>query len=78
MVAACLPVERRLPSAGGRGCALADSERVLGADNPGTLTARINLGGAYQAAGRLGKAIPLFERTLTDADRVWAPTTQAR
>jgi Tetratricopeptide repeat len=49
---------------------LADSERVLGADHPDTLTSRHNLAGAYQAAGRLEEAIPLYERTLADRERV--------
>ena len=33
---------------------LTDSERVLGADHPNTLTSRNNLAYAYQTAGRLG------------------------
>ena len=49
---------------------LADSERVLGADHPDTLTSRDNLAGAYQAAGLLEEAIPLYERTLADSERV--------
>ncbi len=43
---------------------------MLGADHPDTLTSRNNLAGAYQAAGRLGEAIPLFEQTLADRERV--------
>jgi len=31
---------------------LADRERVLGGDHPGTLSSRSNLASAYQAAGR--------------------------
>ena len=34
----------------------ADQERVLGADHPGTLSSRGNLGLAYQAAGRTAEA----------------------
>ena len=37
---------------------------------PNTLTSRNNLALAYQDAGRLAEAIPLFERTLTDLERV--------
>jgi hypothetical protein len=43
---------------------------VLGADHPDTLTSRNNLAGAYESAGDLGRAIPLFEQTLTDRTRV--------
>ena len=45
-----------------------------------SLSCRYNLAQAYLAAGRLDEAIPLFERTLTDAERVLGgthPTTQA-
>ena len=49
---------------------LPDSERVLGADHPDTLTSRNNLAGAYASAGRLDEAIPLSERTLADRERV--------
>ncbi|MFI6906183.1 tetratricopeptide repeat protein [Nonomuraea sp. NPDC050394] len=49
---------------------LTDSERVLGADHPDTLTARNNLAGAHYTAGDLRRAIPLFEATLTDSERV--------
>ena len=45
-------------------------QRVLGADHPHTLTSRGNLAGAYQAAGDLGWAIPLYEQTLADSVRV--------
>ncbi|MFD4743236.1 tetratricopeptide repeat protein, partial [Streptomyces virginiae] len=44
--------------------------RVLGADHPDTLTSRNNLAGAYESAGDLGRAIPLYEQTLTDTVRV--------
>ena len=57
----------------------ADCERVLGADHPGTLAARFNLAYAYESAGRLGEAIPLYERTLADSERVLGadhPNTQ--
>ncbi|MFF1803929.1 tetratricopeptide repeat protein, partial [Streptomyces virginiae] len=44
--------------------------RVLGEDHPDTLTSRNNLASAYRAAGDLGRAIPLYEQTLTDRTRV--------
>jgi hypothetical protein len=37
---------------------------------PDTLNSRDNLASAYQAAGDLGRAIPLFEEVLADATRV--------
>ena len=46
--------------------ALADRLRVLGADHPDTLGSRNNLAYAWQAAGDLGRAIPLYEQTLAD------------
>ena len=59
------------------GIALADvvkaSERVLGPDHPGTLASRGNLANAYQSAGDLARAIPLYEATLTDSERVLGP-----
>ena len=48
----------------------ADCERVLGADHPGTLAARFNLAYAYESAGRLGEAIPLYEQVLAGRERV--------
>ncbi|MCF1511698.1 tetratricopeptide repeat protein [Streptomyces glomeratus] len=42
----------------------------LGEDHPDTLASRNNLAGAYRAAGDLGRAIPLYEQTLTDSRRV--------
>ncbi|OLZ55184.1 hypothetical protein BS329_03930 [Amycolatopsis coloradensis] len=62
------------------GHTLADSERVLGPDHPNTLTSRNNLAGAYQAAGDVGRAIPLYEAALADSERVLGPdhpTTRA-
>ena len=49
---------------------LADSERVLGADDQDTLRSRNNLAMSYQAAGRTAEAISLLERTLADCERV--------
>jgi tetratricopeptide (TPR) repeat protein len=59
--------------------ALADRQRVLGADHPQTLTSRNNLAYAYQSAGDLGRAIPLYEQALADTVRVLGadhPTTK--
>ncbi|OEJ56616.1 hypothetical protein BGM19_38950 [Streptomyces agglomeratus] len=44
--------------------------RVLGNDHPDTLAFRTNLAHAYQAAGDLGRAIPLHESAMTDCIRV--------
>ena len=53
---------------------VADTERVLGPDHPGSLAARGNLATAYRVAGRLDEAIPLYERTLADTERVLGET----
>ena len=37
------------------------------------MASRGNLAGAYQAAGRLSEAIPLFEQTLTDHTYILGP-----
>ncbi|MBP6997505.1 MAG: tetratricopeptide repeat protein, partial [Phycicoccus sp.] len=50
-----------------------DSERVLGPEHPDTLTSRNNLAGAYESAGDLAKAIPLYQATLTDRERILGP-----
>ena len=68
----------RLPGGGGPGpghpAVRADPGRPacgsLGADHPQTLGSRNNLAGAYQAAGDLGRAIPLYEQALADRQRV--------
>ena len=44
--------------------------KILGEDHPQTLIARNNLAGAYESAGRLGEAIPLYEQVLADRVRV--------
>ena len=49
---------------------LTDCERILGEGHPDTLASRNNLANAYQAAGRLGEAIPVLERALTDGERI--------
>ncbi len=48
----------------------ADLERVLGPSHPDTLNARNSLAAAYQAAGRVADAIPLFEQTLAARERL--------
>ncbi|MEU8364740.1 tetratricopeptide repeat protein [Nonomuraea sp. NPDC048882] len=58
---------------------MAEEERLLGPDHANTLISRNNLAGAYEAAGDLGRAIPLHERTLADRERVLGadhPTTR--
>jgi tetratricopeptide (TPR) repeat protein len=58
------------------------SSRLLGGDHPNTLLALDHLAAAYENAGRLTEAIPLFERALADHERVQGPghadTVQAR
>ena len=51
----------------------ADLERTLGPDHPDALNARDSLAAAYQAAGLIADAIPLFERTLVDRERMLGP-----
>ena len=51
----------------------ADFERTLGPGHPDTLNARDSLAAAYQTAGLVGDAIPLFERTLVDRERTLGP-----
>jgi tetratricopeptide (TPR) repeat protein len=49
---------------------LADSEQILGAGHPDTLTARDDLARACADAGRLAQAIQLHEQALADRERV--------
>ena len=46
---------------------------MLGPDHPGTLTSQNNLADAYQEAGRVAEAIPLYEQILADRERVLGP-----
>ncbi|MET8860468.1 tetratricopeptide repeat protein, partial [Streptomyces sp. NPDC004579] len=46
------------------------STRLHGPDHSSTLASRSNLAYAYESMGDLGRAIPLFEQTLTDRVRV--------
>ena len=43
---------------------------VLGPDHPDTLTSRNSLAGSYRDAGRLDKAIALYEQNLEDSIRI--------
>jgi hypothetical protein len=66
------------PMVGGAGSGMKDPrERQGGVDAdplPEAATVpRNNLAYAYQSAGRLEEAIPLYERTLTDRERVLGP-----
>jgi tetratricopeptide (TPR) repeat protein len=49
---------------------LADSERLLGDDEPATLAARLGLGHAFLEAGRSAEAIPVLERALAGSGQV--------
>ncbi|MFD9332457.1 tetratricopeptide repeat protein [Streptomyces sp. NPDC060065] len=44
--------------------------RLFGEDHPSTLVSPSNLAYAYESAGDVGRAVPLFERTLEDSVRV--------
>ena len=55
------------------GQTVADHERVLGADHPGTLSSRNHLALAYRDAGRTAEAITLLEHTVADQERVLGP-----
>ncbi|MBO0517612.1 tetratricopeptide repeat protein, partial [Streptomyces beijiangensis] len=52
---------------------LADSERVLGADDPDTAVSRGNLALAVDEAGDLDRAIPLYEAALEASDDILGP-----
>jgi tetratricopeptide (TPR) repeat protein len=49
---------------------VADCERILGPDDPQTLTAQNNLAAALSDARLWARALPLYERTLADRERV--------
>ncbi|MFJ2096734.1 FxSxx-COOH system tetratricopeptide repeat protein, partial [Streptomyces anulatus] len=49
---------------------LADCERVLGPDDPGTLTSRNNLANALHSVGEHQQAADLYRRVLADRERV--------
>ena len=46
---------------------------ILGPDHPGTLASHSNLAYAYQDAGRLDEAIPLYEQNLKDRTYILDP-----
>lgn len=52
---------------------LADSERILGADHPSTLTVRANLAGLYQQTGRSEAAVTMLQQSLADGERILGP-----
>ena len=43
---------------------------MLGPNYPETLATRRNLGIAYESAGRLSEAVPLYQQALADAERI--------
>jgi tetratricopeptide (TPR) repeat protein len=51
----------------------ADLEWMLGPDHLDTLNSRNSLAAAYQAAGRVAEAIPLFEQALIGRERLLGP-----
>ncbi len=51
----------------------ADLERALGPRHLDTLNVRNSLAAAYQAAGRVAEAVPLFEQTLAGRQRALGP-----
>jgi Tetratricopeptide repeat len=48
----------------------ADLERLLGPDDPDTLSARSSLARAYRETGRIADAVPLVERNLAAEERL--------
>jgi tetratricopeptide (TPR) repeat protein len=52
---------------------VADADRVLGPDDPSTLTSRNNLATAYWDAGRTDEALNLYEHNLAARERVLGP-----
>ncbi|WP_055711330.1 tetratricopeptide repeat protein, partial [Streptomyces torulosus] len=57
-----------------RTATLTQREQVLGNTHPHTLSSRNNLAGAYESAGDLGRAIPLYKTTLTQREQVLGDT----
>ncbi|MFJ4976883.1 NACHT domain-containing protein, partial [Streptomyces coeruleorubidus] len=57
-----------------RAAALAQYEQILGDTHPDTLTSRNHLAHAYQAAGDLERAIPLYETTLAQYEQILGDT----
>ncbi|UZN02834.1 tetratricopeptide repeat protein [Cellulomonas sp. S1-8] len=48
-------------------------EARLGSDHPDTLSSCNNLAGAYESGGDLARAVPLYEQSLADRQRVLGP-----
>ncbi|WP_098011473.1 FxSxx-COOH system tetratricopeptide repeat protein [Streptomyces sp. sk226] len=48
----------------------ADSERLLGSDDPDTVSVRANLAASYGQAGRVQEAIGIEEQVVTDSERL--------
>ncbi|MEU1745336.1 tetratricopeptide repeat protein [Micromonospora arida] len=48
----------------------AQADRMLGKENPNTLTARANLAASYWQAGRTGEAIAIEEQLVADSERL--------
>ncbi|MEE4594474.1 FxSxx-COOH system tetratricopeptide repeat protein [Streptomyces sp. DSM 41524] len=48
----------------------ATAVRLNGEDHPFTLASRNDLAGAYESAGDLARAVPLYEQTLADSIRI--------
>jgi len=57
--------------------ALATRRDKVGPDHPDTLMSNNNLAGAYQDAGRLDKALPLYEQAATGMEQRRFPHAQA-
>lgn len=53
--------------------AVAERERTLGADHPGTLISLINLAYMYRSAGRIEEALMIQERVAEDSRRIHGP-----
>lgn len=53
--------------------AVAERERALGVDHPGTLTSLINLAYMYRSAGRIEEALAVQERVAEDSRRIHGP-----
>jgi hypothetical protein len=56
--------------------AVAEHIRVMGATDPGTLTARNDLATTYLAAGQLPRALAAFDHPSPTACTSWAKTTR--
>jgi CHAT domain-containing protein len=57
--------------------AVADAERILGADDPYFAAALFNLGAVYECLGRTAEVPPLYERALQIAEKAQDPEVLA-